>query len=153
MIQCRQIMTPDPTSCEPTATIDQVARLMKEKDVGPVPVVDNQDHRVLVGIVTDRDLAVNAVAHNDQPSKTEVARIMSTNPVCCKPEDDIEEALELMRSYQLRRIPIVDEQKRLVGIISQGDIANRLGWSDKTAQVVEEVSKPSLLEKEDSANP
>ena len=145
MIQCKQIMTPNPSTCEPACTTDQVARMMKDGDIGPIPVVDKN---MLVGIVTDRDLALTVVAANQQPSKISVSQIMSTDPICAKPDDDIEEVLDLMQTHQLRRIPVVDEDKKLVGIISQSDIANRLNWSDKTAQVVEQVSKPNTTKQQ-----
>jgi CBS-domain-containing membrane protein len=114
---------------------------MKEKDIGPIPVVDDRNGKFLVGIVTDRDLALNIVANDEQPSKITVSQIMSENVVCCQPEDDIEDALELMQTHQVRRIPVIDSEGRLLGIISQGDVANRLNWSDKTARIVEEISK------------
>ena len=142
MIQCKQIMTTDPACCAPSCTVDEVAQMMKQHDIGPVPVVSHDSHHMLVGIITDRDLALKVVATNQQPSKIAASQIMTKEPVCCKPDDDIEDVLDLMQTHQLRRIPVVDEENKLIGIISQADVANRLNWSDKTAQVVEQVSKP-----------
>ncbi|HEY5610572.1 MAG TPA: CBS domain-containing protein [Thermoanaerobaculia bacterium] len=142
MTKCRDIMTKDPVVCTPNDTVDRVAQVMKWEDVGPVPIVDDAVTRRLLGIVTDRDLALKIVAEGREPKRTRVEEVMTLNPVNCRPDDDIEEALEAMEKHQLRRLPIVDEENCLVGIIAQADVARKLDSND-TADLVQEVSEPA----------
>lgn len=114
---------------------------MKMEDVGSVPVIDQERTRILIGIVTDRDLAIHVVAEGLDPRSTRIEEVMTRDPVRCKVDEDVDEALDAMKDYQIRRIPVVDEQNRIVGIISQADVATRLKDSDETAEVVEEISE------------
>jgi len=141
MTTCADVMTNELKFHEPTATVDMVARTMKDHDIGPVPIVDAADTMHLVGIVTDRDLAVKIVASNKNAKQTKVKDVMTSDPISCRPEDNVKHALRLMEECQLRRIPVVDSDERLVGIIAQADIATRLQKSEKTAELVEEISK------------
>lgn len=141
MLTCADIMTPTPACHEPATMIDEVARTMAACEVGPIPVVESAASMRLVGMVTDRDITVKSVAQGLDPTSTAVDEIMTKNPVTCTPGDEIRKAIQLMEQCQLRRIPIVDESGRLVGIISQADIATRLHDSAQTAEVVEEISK------------
>jgi hypothetical protein len=118
------------------------ARIMKQQDVGPVPVVADHSDMRLLGILTDRDIALNVVAEGRDAYSTRVDSIMSTDPVTCAENEDASEAVKRMADYQIRRIPVVDENKRLVGIISQADIA-RSGHDDQVGDMVEEISQPS----------
>lgn len=141
MKTCRDVMTPDPVCCLGTDTVDKAAKIMKMEDVGSVPVIDQERTRTLIGIVTDRDLAIHVVAEGLDPRTIRVEDVMTRDPVRCKLDEDVEEALDAMKDYQIRRIPVVDEQNRIVGIISQADVATRLKDSDETAEVVEEISE------------
>lgn len=141
-MKCRDLMTKDPVVCMPSDTVDKVAQVMKSEDVGPVPIVEDSMTKKLLGIVTDRDLALKIVAEGREPRSTKVGDVMTTNPVSCRPDDDIEDALDAMEEHQVRRLPIVDEENRVVGIIAQADVARRLD-SDDTADLVEEVSEPT----------
>jgi CBS domain-containing protein len=136
-------MTPDPVCCLGSATVDQVAQMMRSEDVGPVPVVDNFQMRKLVGIVTDRDLAIKVVAEGRDPSTTRVQDVMTRDVATCHPEDDLQKALDLMAANQVRRIPVVGPYGAIVGIIAQADIATRQENHVKTGEVVEEISKPA----------
>lgn len=140
MTTCADIMTRDPECHLPSAAIDQVARTMAEKDVGPIPIVEDLDSRKLIGIVTDRDIAIKAVAKDLDAHQTQAREIMTPKPVTCKPGDDIEKAIKAMEECQIRRIPVVDDESRLVGIIAQADIATRLNDNAHTAEVVEKIS-------------
>ncbi|HEY9787652.1 MAG TPA: CBS domain-containing protein [Candidatus Obscuribacterales bacterium] len=142
MTTCKEIMTPDPECCEPNTTADQVAQIMKNKNIGPLPVVENMDSKKLIGIVTDRDLVVNVLARNCDAGSTKVDEVMTHEVVSCKPDDDIKQAIDLMEQRQVRRMPVVDENNKLVGIIAQGDLALRLNNRNATAEVVREISKP-----------
>jgi CBS domain-containing protein len=140
-MKCNEIMTKDPACCLPGDTVDQAAQLMKDEDVGPVPVVADQKTKRLVGIVTDRDLAVKVVADARQIAAVKVEEVMTRNPVTCRAEDDLQKAIAAMEKHQVRRIPIVDDNNRIVGIIAQADIAIRAHEPETTAEVVEEISK------------
>jgi CBS domain-containing protein len=141
MTKCSDIMTQDLVVCTPTNTVTEVARLMKTEDIGPVLVVDNEQSKTLVGIVTDRDLVLKVIAEGLDPKTTKVSDVMSKKLVTCYTDDDVEQAMNAMAQYQLRRIPVAEENMKLVGIISQADVATRLGEPEKTAEVVKEISQ------------
>lgn len=143
MPTCRELMTRDPVYCVLGDTVDKAARLMKLQDVGPVPVVDSPDSRRLVGIVTDRDLAVKVVADGLSTTDTRVDDVMTPDPVTCRPEDDVSEALKAMEEHQVRRILIVEEGGRTVGIIAQADIAKKVEPA-RTGEMLSDISKPNL---------
>ena len=136
---CSEVMTKSPKTCAPTDFVQQAAQLMKSEDVGPIPIVG--DNGKLEGIITDRDIVLKVVAEGRDPKTTKLADVMSTDLITCTADGDIEETLDLMEDNQVRRIPVVDASGRLVGIISQADIATRLDDSEKTAELVEDISK------------
>lgn len=140
--KCAEVMTKDPVCCLPADTTVEAARLMRESDVGPIPVVEDERTKKLVGIVTDRDLALKVVAEGRDPNAVKVEEVMSRELVTCRAGDDLHKAVGLMAERQLRRIPVVDEGGRVVGIIAQADVATRTEAPEKTAGVVEEISKP-----------
>ncbi len=135
----RELMTADPTTVEPSATAVDAARVMKQEDVGPVPVVESGDR--LAGIVTDRDLVLRVVAEGRDPQATTVGEIMSRDLATVDPDQPLDEALRLMARHQVRRLPVCEEDGRLVGIVAQADIATELGDDRVTGQVVEEISR------------
>src|SRR5512139_2591673 len=141
MTKCSDVMTRNPVSARPDDPVASVAKLMKENDIGPVPIVDNNNSKRLVGIVTDRDLALKVVAAGRDPQTTPVQEVMTTNVVTCRDSDDIETALDAMSTQQLRRIPVVDDGNMLLGIIAQADIATRMNRPEKTGEVVKEISE------------
>ena len=139
--KCRDVMTEDLVFCTPGDTVSEVARLMKREDIGPVLIVDNERSKTLVGIVTDRDLALKVVGEGRDPKSTKVEDVMTRKLITCHAEDNVENALKAMAQYQLRRIPVVDENMKLVGIISQADVATRVDEPERTAEVVREISQ------------
>ena len=141
MTMCKDVMTRNPVSARPEDTVASVARLMKENDIGPVPIVESQKSKRLVGIVTDRDLALKVVAEGRDPETTPVKQVMTTSVITCRGDDDIETALDAMSTQQLRRIPVVDDGNMLLGIIAQADIATRMNEPEKTAEVVKDISE------------
>jgi CBS domain-containing protein len=141
-LKCSGIMSESPTVCVPTDSVVEVARLMKESDVGSIPVVEDRTDMHLIGIVTDRDLTVRVLAEALDPAATNVVDVVSRNVVTVGPDDDVDRALDAMGEHQVRRIPVVDADNRLVGIIAQADIAARMEAPEKTAEVVEEISQP-----------
>lgn len=114
---------------------------MRDEDIGSILICEPQTGKLL-GIVTDRDIAVKNVAQGLSPG-TKLETIATWNPTCCREDDDLDRAVGLMTEHQVRRLPVVDANDRLVGIISQGDIATRVQEPKKTAEVVKEVSQPS----------
>jgi CBS domain-containing protein len=143
--KCRDIMTKDPVCCLAGDPIGTAAQMMREHDIGVLPVVSTQDDKKLIGIVTDRDLAIRATALERDPQQATVEQVMSRPVVTCSPDDDYQRALELMEQHMVRRIPQVDNSGRVVGIISQADVALRVRDQAKTAEVVTEISRPLRL--------
>jgi CBS domain-containing protein len=136
MEQVRDVMTENPTSCDPAATVVDAAKVMASEDVGSVPVV--KDGR-LAGVVTDRDIVVRVLAEGRDPTSTTVGEVASSDLETVSPDDDLNTALRKMASSKVRRLPVVDGDE-LVGIVAQADVA-RQGNDSETGQVVEEISK------------
>jgi CBS domain-containing protein len=132
-------MTTNPECCVPTDSVMTAAQIMKSEDVGPVPI--DKDEKKLAGIVTDRDLAIKVVAEARDPKTTQVEEVMSEGLVTCRDNDDVRSVLKLMEENQLRRIPVVDKNDRLQGIIAQADVATRLGNTRAAGEVVQQVSQ------------
>jgi CBS domain-containing protein len=134
----RDLMTESPHSAAPSDTVVVAARQLRDADIGSLPVLE--DGR-LVGMITDRDIAIRVVAEAMDPERITVGDVASSDPVSVTPDDDLDEALGLMARHQVRRLPVV-ENDRLVGILAQADIA--LGEKEKTTgEVVEAISEPS----------
>jgi len=140
-MKCKEVMTEDPVCCLPGDTVDQAAQLMKDDDVGSIPVIADQKTKRLLGIITDRDLAIKVVAPAREVSAVSVEEVMTRGPVTCHANDDLHEAINAMEMHQVRRIPVVDDQNRIIGIIAQADIATRVKEPETTAEMVEEISK------------
>jgi len=135
------IMTKDLVYSRPSDMVSDVAQLMKDEDIGPVLIVDDSnDGKRLVGIVTDRDLAIKVVGEGRDPQNTRVEDVMTESLVTVRASEDVQSAMRAMAQHQLRRIPVVDDGQ-LVGIISQADVATRLNEPQSTAEVVKEISR------------
>ena len=145
-MKCREVMTKDPACVVPSETVVRAAQLMKGEDVGPVLVVEDNSDRKLAGIVTDRDLALDVVAEGKDPNSVRVKDVMTSIPVTCRPDDDVKKAMRLMKDNQVRRIPVVDKDDRVVGIIAQADVARGIG-EEEAGEVVGDVSKPGKASK------
>ncbi|HEY3543214.1 MAG TPA: CBS domain-containing protein [Gaiellaceae bacterium] len=133
----RDFMTQDPRSVESSSSVVEAARLMREVDAGIIPVVEGEK---LVGAVTDRDIAIRVVAEGKSPESTTVGEIASRELVTIDPQQDLDEALRLMARHQVRRLPVVEEDGKLVGIVAQADIA-RNASDTQTGDLVEDISK------------
>ena len=141
-MKIQDIMTRDPSCVTPDSPARDAARIMKEEDVGIVPVVDDQSSRKLVGVVTDRDLAIRIVAA-ERDGATRVGEVMSESRLAtCSPDEDIDEAMDTMAAEQVRRIPIVDERGALVGNVSQADVVLNARDDSKAERTVEQISEP-----------
>ena len=137
---CNDVMTKNPVCCLPDDSVITAAHLMKGRDIGSIPVVQNELTRKLVGIVTDRDLTLLIVAEGLDPKTVKVEDVMTRGLITCHPEDDLQMAIDGMSRHQVRRIPIVDHENRIVGIIAQADVATRINQPERTAEVVKEIS-------------
>jgi len=143
MKKCSEVMTKTPVCCLPNDMVAGVAELMKSENIGSIPVVENEQNKKLVGIVTDRDLTIKIVADGLDATSTKVATVMTRKVIACHIDDDLQKALDAMAEHQLRRIPVVDNDNRVVGIIAQADVATRVDQPEKTAEMVKEISQPT----------
>lgn len=133
----REVMTSNPCTIDADKPVSYAAKMMRDEDVGLAPVVEGDR---LVGTLTDRDIAVRVVAEGRDPESTTVKDIASTDVVTVDPEQDLDEALRLMAEHQVRRLPVVEEDGRVVGVVAQADVA-RLADDRKTGEVVERISQ------------
>lgn len=138
-LRCRDIMTKNPTAANREMTLQEVARLMRDGDFGVLPVVEKDTNR-LVGILTDRDIVVRAVADGRNVAETTVNDVMSDKPFTAKPDDFAFEAIRTMGEQQVRRIPIVDDAGVLQGIIAMADIALEMEDEREIAETLEDIS-------------
>ena len=122
----KDVMTRNPSCCTPQDTVQTAARIMATHDCGIVPVVESQDNRALVGVITDRDIVVRSVASGRNPADARVGECISRNAHTLTPDDSLEECRKLMEQWQVRRVPIVDAQNRLLGIVAMADLADEL---------------------------
>jgi CBS domain-containing protein len=132
-------MTPAVVTVSRDTPLADAARMMRDSDVGPLPVADAGR---LVGVLTDRDITIRAVADGKDPFSTRVDEVMTPKVVCCLDTDEVERAAEMMQSAQLRRLLVVDEAGRLAGIVSLGDIAVRTGNDSLSGETLQHVSEP-----------
>jgi CBS domain-containing protein len=134
----RDVMTERPRAVRPQTPLNEVAQLMEAEDVGAVPVVDGER---LVGMVTDRDIVVRAIAKGKDPSNIPAANVASTDElVTIDPDSDLDDALKLMARHQVRRLPVVVEDERLVGVVSQADVA-RHAKEKSAGSMLEDISR------------
>ena len=141
MARCKDVMTPEPVVCEPGESVAGAARIMKQQDVGSVPVVESHSSKRLVGIVTDRDLVVKVLAGGPSVDRATVQDAMTPNPASCREDDDVEQAMATMKERQVRRMPVIDAGGRVVGIIAQADVATRINRDARTGELVEAISE------------
>ena len=137
MTEIRELMTQNPATLSTGSTIVDAAKLMRDKDTGIAPITDGDR---LVGVITDRDIAIEVVAQGMDPQTTKVDQVASQNLVTIDPQQDLDEALRLMAQHQVRRLPVVEEDGRLVGILAQADVA-RHADAERTGEVVEQISE------------
>lgn len=137
-------MTRQPFCCLPNDSVLIAADMMKKENIGSIPVVENQQNRVLVGIVTDRDLAMKVVAEGREGKATKVDQIMTKKVITCSISDDLQVALDAMAKHQLRRLLVVDAGNKIQGIISQADIATRVDRPEETAELVKRISHTNM---------
>ena len=138
-MQVKDVMTRGAEVVRPDATLLEAANKMKSLDIGLLPVCDGDK---VIGMLTDRDITVRAIAEGLDPKQTRVREVMSKELITCLEDQDVKEAAELMQSKQIRRVPILNKDKRLVGMLSLGDLAHRTQDSKLAGKTLEEVSTP-----------
>jgi CBS domain-containing protein len=137
-LTARDIMTRNPASVTPQSSLQQTGQIMKDENCGIVPVVD-ETHRLL-GVLTDRDIVVRAVVEDKTPSQAKVQEYMTEDVEAVTPHEEVREIIELMGKKQIRRIPVVDRDDRLIGIISLADIANRADYDEELQEALIKIS-------------
>ncbi|HEU4699827.1 MAG TPA: CBS domain-containing protein [Gemmatimonadales bacterium] len=139
----KDIMTTNPAVCTPGDTIRDAANAMRENDCGLIPVVEDQQSKRLTAVITDRDIAIRAVAQGKGPD-TLVRDVMSDGPDAVHPTDDVNRVEQVMRTRQVRRVPVIDDNGSIVGIVSQADLATqtRAASDSEVGRVVSAVSEP-----------
>ena len=133
----RESMSSNPCSIDADKPVAYAAKMMKDEDVGFAPIVEGDR---LIGTVTDRDIVLRVVAEGKDPASVSVREIASTELVTVDPQQDLDEALHLMAQHQIRRVPVVEEDGRLVGVVAQADVA-RDASEKRVGEMVEEISK------------
>jgi CBS domain-containing protein len=134
----RDVMTPDPECVSERDSILQAARIMRDEDTGVVPVVDGKK---IIGLVTDRDIVVRAVAEGKDLNNIRVSEVMTKQIRSVKEDSTVDEVLKLMSNSEIRRVPVVNNSNEIVGIISLGDLSTRTAKDDKVGQAVEQISE------------
>ena len=133
----RDVMTSNPCSIDADKSVAYAAKMMKDEDVGLAPIVEGDK---LIGMLTDRDIAIRVVAEGKNPDQVTVREVASKQVVTIDPQQDLDEALRIMAKHQVRRLPVVEEDGRLVGVVAQADVALE-GDDKQTGQLVEEISQ------------
>jgi CBS domain-containing protein len=137
-----EIMTARPKCVAPDTPLQEAARYMRDLDVGPLPVCGDDDR--LVGMVTDRDITVRAVALGKDPKTTKVSDVMTQDIIYGFEDQDVDDAARVMEQRQIRRLVVLNRDKRLVGIVSLGDLAVEAHTRDTASEVLREVSEPAM---------
>jgi CBS domain-containing protein len=141
-MQVHEVMTPNAECTYPNASLQEAARMMRDLDVGPLPVCGESDR--LVGMITDRDIVVRAIAEGRDPKTVRVQDVMSPDILYCFEDQSVGEAAQLMKERQVRRLVVLNRDKRLVGIVSLGDLAAKTRDKALTGETLEQVSEPAF---------
>ena len=138
-MKAREIMTKDPRVVTPDTSVQEAARMMQSEDTGVLPVVEASTSRRLVGVLTDRDIAIRVVAEGRNGAV--VRDVMSPSVRTCRENDNVEDVMRMMADEQIRRVPIVDESGTIVGIVSQADLVIE-GPDHRAERTIEQISQP-----------
>jgi CBS domain-containing protein len=133
----RDVMTSNPCTIDAEKSVAYAAKMMRDEDVGLAPIVEDDK---LIGMLTDRDIAIRVVAEGKDPGQVKVRDVASSQLVTIDPQQDLDEGLRIMAKHQVRRLPVVEEDGQLVGVVAQADVA-REGDDRKTGKLVEAISE------------
>lgn len=143
-MKVQDIMTTSPKYCLPSDSASKAARIMRDMDTGIIPIVESERSRRLTGVVTDRDLCLTVIAEAQDPETLPVGDCMTSTLVCCTPDDDVQKAVDAMRDNQVRRIPVVDQEGTLQGVVSLADIIERSDVSpDRIYETLKKICEPT----------
>jgi CBS domain-containing protein len=138
--QVRDVMTADVTTVQPEARLREVARIMRDEDIGSVPVVQDEQ---LLGMITDRDMVIRALAEADGDVMQRTAReIMTADVQCCRDDQNVGDVLKEMGDQQIRRLPVINQERKLVGIVSLGDLSHE-AKAKQAGKALEEITQPT----------
>jgi CBS domain-containing protein len=139
-------MTSDPACCVLSDTAQAVARILCDRNIGSMPVVADHESRKLVGMITDRDLCCSVIAQGLDPKTTKIEKLISLAPFTCRDGENIETCERLMQEHRIRRVPIVDAEDRVIGMVSQADLAlhDKPERVSKTVAEISKASQPSI---------
>lgn len=144
MKKASEVMTKNPVFCLSSDMAVKAAKLMKSANVGSIPIVENGNTQELKGIVTDRDLVMKIVAEGLDAKSTQIQVVMTHKVVTCLADDDLQKVVDIMSDNQLRRIPVINENRKILGMISQADVAIHYDNPEKTATMVKEISQENV---------
>ena len=142
-MKIREVMTPNPVCCLSTDTAQKVAQVMRDENVGSLPVVADTQSCKLIGMITDRDICCSLVAEGLDPKNTTIEKHISGELVTCRDGENLDNCERAMQEHQIRRIPVVDSDGRCIGIVSQADLALK-DKPEKVSKTVAEISKPPM---------
>jgi CBS domain-containing protein len=142
-MKVQDVMTPNPACCTLDDPAQRAALLMRNLDVGAIPILNNEQERRPIGVVTDRDLCLGVIAQGLDPTRARVGDYMTAEPVCCRPDDDLEAVSRTMQAHRVRRIPVVDESGACCGIVAMADLAVKAPREGRAGQTIQEISQPS----------
>ena len=145
-MKIREIMSRDPACCVLSDSAQTVAKILCDRNIGSMPVLADQQSRKLVGMITDRDLCCSVIAQGLDPKTTQIEKLISFPPMSCRDGENIETCERLMQEHQVRRVPIVDAEDRVIGIVSQADLAlhDKAERVSKTVAEISKTSQPSI---------
>jgi len=146
-MKIKEVMSVNPVCCTPNDSAQQVAKAMCDQNVGSIPVVVDQQSRALVGMITDRDLCCRVLAHGLDANKTKIQEFVTYNPATCRDGENVEGCERLMQEHQVRRIPVVHGDNRVIGIVAQADVAlrDRPERVHKTVAEISKTTRPSIV--------
>jgi CBS domain-containing protein len=139
-MRVKEVMSGNPACCTPNDTVQEVAKVMCDLNVGSIPVVVDHQSRSLVGMITDRDLCCRVLAHGLDGKSTRIQEFVTYNPAICRDGENVENCERLMQEHQVRRIPVVDKENGVIGIVAQADLALK-DKPERVSKTVEEISK------------
>src|ERR1700756_4458334 len=139
-MKVREVMTPDPVCCIPSDTAQKVAQVLRDENVGSLPVVADRQSLTLIGMITDRDICCSIIADGLDPKKTAIEKYVTADVVSCRDGENLDKCERAMQEHQIRRIPVVDGDGRCIGIVSQADLA-LADKPEKVSKTVAEISR------------
>jgi CBS domain-containing protein len=139
-MKVKEGMSVNPVCCTADDTAETVAKMMCDLNVGSMPVVADQQSRSLVGVITDRDLCCRVLAHGLDAKSTRIQEFVTYNPAICRDGGNVAQCERLMQEHQVRRIPVVDKENRVIGIVAQADLALK-DKPERVSKTVAEISK------------